>query len=213
MDFLESLMAGLIDPTKRVSVQFLVTSVGFIVLYRLFFPKLVSVSLTGAATGRQALTGLRQDGTVFVVNAFLIYCLGVFLVAPHWPETLVLQLLGVDHETLIVATIGHYQSRFSFVSSVLFTAWLFLLNDFSKFIVHRALHKFNFLWEFHKVHHSAESLSPLTVFRTHPLEALVFTLRAGIVQMIAILSFLVIGGFDFDPIGILAGIFFFFASK
>ena len=72
MDFLESLMAGLIDPTKRVTVQFLVTSVMFIVLYRLFFPKLVSVSLTGAATGRQALTGLRQDGTVFVVNAFLI---------------------------------------------------------------------------------------------------------------------------------------------
>lgn len=210
MDFLESLMAGLIDPTKRVTVQFLVTSVGFIVLYRLFFPKLVSVSLTGAATGRQALTGLRQDGTVFVVNAFLIYCLGVFLVAPHWPETLVLQLLGVDHETLIVATIGHYQSRFSFVSSVLFTAWLFLLNDFSKFIVHRALHKFNSLWEFHKVHHSAESLSPLTVFRTHPLEALVFTLRAGIVQMIAILSFLVIGGFDFDPIGIFGANIFLF---
>ena len=136
MDFLESLMAGLIDPTKRVTVQFMVTSVGFIVLYRLFFPKLVLVSLTGAATGRQALTGLRQDGTVFVVNAFLIYCLGVFLVAPHWPETLVLQLLGVDHETLIVATIGHYQSRFSFVSSVLFTAWLFLLNDL-KFVLHR----------------------------------------------------------------------------
>ena len=72
MDFLESLMVGLIDPTKRVTVQFLLTSVGFIVLYRVFFPKLITFSLTGAATGRQALKGLRQDGTVFVVTAFLI---------------------------------------------------------------------------------------------------------------------------------------------
>lgn len=201
MSFLESLIAGLVDPTKRVTLQFLVTSLGFIALYRLFFPQLISISLTGAATGRQALTGLRRDATVFVVNAFFVYCLTWFLLPPQWAETLLLHLLGMDQEALIVAVIGQYEARFALFSSLLFTAWLFLLNDFSKFIVHRALHKSKILWEFHKVHHSAESLSPLTVFRTHPVEAVIFMLRAGVVQMLAIMSFLLIGGFDFDPIG------------
>src|ERR1039458_8498353 len=30
------------------------------------------------------------------------------------------------------------------------------------------------LWEFHKVHHSAEVLTPLTEMRTHPVEIIAF---------------------------------------
>jgi sterol desaturase/sphingolipid hydroxylase (fatty acid hydroxylase superfamily) len=35
-------------------------------------------------------------------------------------------------------------------------------------------HTVPFLWEFHKVHHQAEVLSPLTDFRVHPIDTLVF---------------------------------------
>ena len=35
------------------------------------------------------------------------------------------------------------------------------------------------LWEFHKAHHSAEVLSPLTDYRAHPLEILSTVLRRG----------------------------------
>ena len=38
------------------------------------------------------------------------------------------------------------------------------------------------LWEFHKTHHSATSLTPLTVLRTHPVEALIFAIRSAVVQ-------------------------------
>src|SRR5438552_2428378 len=31
------------------------------------------------------------------------------------------------------------------------------------------------LWELHKVHHSANVLTPLTVFRIHPLDGLIFS--------------------------------------
>ncbi len=37
------------------------------------------------------------------------------------------------------------------------------------------------LWEFHKVHHTAEVLSPLTVFRVHPIDSLVFANIGAIV--------------------------------
>jgi len=45
-----------------------------------------------------------------------------------------------------------------------------LAMDFAFFIHHYLMHKIKFLWEFHKVHHSAETLTPLTDYRLHPIE-------------------------------------------
>lgn len=62
-----------------------------------------------------------------------------------------------------------------------FTLCHFLLDDLSKYLVHRALYRWPVLWAFHKVHHSAITLTPLTVYRTHPLEAVLFSLRGSAV--------------------------------
>lgn len=43
--------------------------------------------------------------------------------------------------------------------------------DFGFFIAHRLQHRVAFLWEFHKVHHSAEVLHPLALYRRHPVDA------------------------------------------
>ena len=61
---------------------------------------------------------------------------------------------------------------------------LFILNDFSKFIIHRALHRIPFLWRFHAVHHSATSMSPLTLYRIHPLELALNALRSLLVNVL-----------------------------
>jgi sterol desaturase/sphingolipid hydroxylase (fatty acid hydroxylase superfamily) len=45
-----------------------------------------------------------------------------------------------------------------------------LVVDLGYYIGHRLLHVVPFLWPFHEVHHSAEVLSPVTVFRVHPVE-------------------------------------------
>lgn len=45
-----------------------------------------------------------------------------------------------------------------------------VLYDFVFYFVHLALHKIPFLWEFHKIHHSATSLNPITQYRLHPVE-------------------------------------------
>ncbi|MGK7925604.1 MAG: sterol desaturase family protein [Spirulina sp.] len=44
------------------------------------------------------------------------------------------------------------------------------IYDFGTFLVHYWLHKVPLLWEFHKVHHIAEGLTPITGFRDHPIE-------------------------------------------
>lgn len=63
-----------------------------------------------------------------------------------------------------------------------FTGTLFVLDDLSRYAVHRLLHRVTFLWSFHKVHHTASSLNPLTVYRTHPVEGVVYVLRSAVVQ-------------------------------
>ena len=51
-----------------------------------------------------------------------------------------------------------------------FTVALLVADDFAKFFAHYLMHKVPALWELHKVHHSAEVLTPLTAYRFHPLE-------------------------------------------
>jgi sterol desaturase/sphingolipid hydroxylase (fatty acid hydroxylase superfamily) len=50
------------------------------------------------------------------------------------------------------------------------TAALFLAYEIAYWLEHYTSHKIPFFWAFHKVHHTAEVLTPLTVFRVHPVE-------------------------------------------
>lgn len=54
------------------------------------------------------------------------------------------------------------------------TVVLFLAYEFAYWLDHMLMHRIPALWEFHKVHHQAESLSLLTNARVHPLETIGF---------------------------------------
>jgi sterol desaturase/sphingolipid hydroxylase (fatty acid hydroxylase superfamily) len=47
-----------------------------------------------------------------------------------------------------------------------------VLSDFIIYWGHRLQHKVDFLWRFHKVHHSAKSLDWLAAHREHPLDSI-----------------------------------------
>lgn len=68
------------------------------------------------------------------------------------------------------------------------TLLTFLAYEFAYYCDHYAKHKIPFLWAFHQTHHSAESLTPLTVFRVHPVDMLIF------LNIIALLTGLAYGG-------------------
>lgn len=63
---------------------------------------------------------------------------------------------------------------------VLYSLMLFLGYDFTFFLLHYAEHKVPALWAIHKVHHSAEVLTPLTRYREHVLEGPLYTAAAAI---------------------------------
>ena len=75
----------------------------------------------------------------------------------------------------------------------LFTITLFIVSDFTRYWLHRFMHTIPFLWKFHKVHHSAKVLTPITFYRVHPVENILFGFRfsisAGIVTGVFIFFF------------------------
>lgn len=57
----------------------------------------------------------------------------------------------------------------SFATSIVFVIGMTMVRDFATFASHALHHRIPLLWEFHKVHHSAEVLTPFTVYRKHPV--------------------------------------------
>lgn len=93
----------------------------------------------------------------------------------------------------LIGTFGARQPLFSdFASGCILTVVLFLAFELGYWIDHYLSHNIPFLWEFHKTHHSAEVLTPLTNFRMHPVDAFKFAniiaLSQGAAGGIAIFS-------------------------
>ena len=59
-----------------------------------------------------------------------------------------------------------------------------VVMDFGFFVSHYLMHRLTVLWQFHELHHSAEVLTPITVYRVHPVEELVGGLVGAVVGAI-----------------------------
>lgn len=70
-----------------------------------------------------------------------------------------------------------------------------ILSDFLIYWGHRIQHKYDFLWRFHKVHHSAETLDWLAAHREHPVDS-IYTV--GIINLPALIF-----GFDLNTIAVI----------
>jgi len=73
--------------------------------------------------------------------------------------------------------------------TLLFTFTLFIADDLCKFVVHRSFHRIPCLWPFHAVHHSANHLTPLTLYRIHPVEFVINSLRSFVVGTLLLALF------------------------
>lgn len=90
--------------------------------------------------------------------------------------------LGWHHAGIVPDVVGLPRTTVT----ALFSVAAFCADDFARYFVHRLAHRVPALWELHKVHHSAEVLTPLTVYRTHPLESLLMrTGTAGLLTLVA----------------------------
>ena len=66
------------------------------------------------------------------------------------------------------------------------TVLIFVAADLGFYVSHYLQHKVPILWEFHKVHHSAEALTPITAFRSHPIDQALDAICMGTMTGLAI---------------------------
>jgi len=77
---------------------------------------------------------------------------------------------------------------------IVYTVVFFVAYDFGRFVAHSALHDVPLLWEFHKPHHSAEVLTPMTAFRVHPVDLGVMAWGSAISTGLVTWAFQWLGG-------------------
>ena len=83
----------------------------------------------------------------------------------------------------------------------LVTFMLFLAYEFAYWLDHWLMHRIPFLWQFHKVHHQAESLSLVTNGRVHPVDSMVFyNIAAMVMGATAALAERIVG--DVGPLAV-----------
>jgi sterol desaturase/sphingolipid hydroxylase (fatty acid hydroxylase superfamily) len=201
LDFFSNIFEHFSDPKKRIFLGYIFISIG-IAFFWLILQKKLSL--------RQAFWKIfdkkvffskssKSDYSVFVINRIFTLFISPLLLTQMAIATIIFHLLHkID---LFNASVF---SNFSKVWIVLlFTVFVFILDDITKYFVHRWMHKWPILWSLHKVHHSATKLTPLTIYRTHPLEGIVFSLRGAFTQGTSISIFVYLFGNSVDLITIL----------
>ena len=165
---------GILDHNGRFGLPFLIISV--LVAYALYLYRR-SRGLATASSFWEYLGGTRVN---FHRSALLDYA--YFFLFAILNVTLILPVVALVD--LYVFQSGDYIAFFTnlwgerpqvgenMTLSLLYGLGLFLVRDFKHYWIHRIFHTNKWLWEFHKVHHSAPVLVPATAKRIHFVERL-----------------------------------------
>jgi sterol desaturase/sphingolipid hydroxylase (fatty acid hydroxylase superfamily) len=166
------------DPQKRVYWLYLLSSL------------ILAVWFYGASVFKKQ-HWINSSSAVDMVWLFVNQWLTKLLIVPMfamqvslilWLNQMVKQLLGEGNWFYINDT----------YLALCFAFSLFISHDFSKYLMHLAMHKVPFLWRFHAVHHSATSMTPFTLYRIHPVEFTINALRVLIVNVLLSVFFIFI---------------------
>ncbi|WP_418186002.1 sterol desaturase family protein [Aliarcobacter vitoriensis] len=158
-----------INPNKRVFWLYIVSSIILAIVYFYYTKKSSKLILSSKLWLHPSA---RLDYYYFI----LANIVNILLVVP-----LVFSAKSVALSTnkFLYQNFGYFENTiFSYSQIVLlYTISIFVFSDFTRYWLHRFLHTIPFLWEFHKVHHSARVLTPITFYRVHFVENFLFGLR------------------------------------
>lgn len=167
------------DPTSRLFHLNLLFCVGFIFVWAIAMKKrsLKSVlcwrylKLVFFSKNYWWNSSSRFDYKIYALNSILKVLVFIPLLDVTFQISMFvinsLQKISPDYEALPVTTLNLF----------LFTLAFFVFDDFIRFIHHYGMHRIPWLWKFHRTHHSATTLTPITLYRAHPLESAIATVR------------------------------------
>jgi len=168
------LISGLWDPTQNQFVLYLLTSVVIALLvYKVNYANGKSLSLSNffrylAPKEIYSHKSALIDYKFFIVNAYV----SKFLLG--WTVLFSTQFIGGQVALLLSTSFGEGpQWQQTVTSKISYTILIVMAFDLGSYTSHYLRHRIPLLWQFHKVHHSAEVLTPITSFRNHPIDELV----------------------------------------
>jgi sterol desaturase/sphingolipid hydroxylase (fatty acid hydroxylase superfamily) len=133
----------------------------------------------------------KADYRYFIINGILFPPF-VLLIAPLIVSSAAAGYLLSD---ALVALFGPIETPVMgpVAIKVAYTIAFFLGYDFGHFVAHYLQHRVPLLWEFHKVHHSAQVLTPITSGRQHPVDLFLFGLGRNLCAGLATGVFFYLG--------------------
>ena len=98
---------------------------------------------------------------------------------------------------------GETVVRTGFAQALAVTVIVVIVTDFCVYWVHRLHHEWPVIWPFHAVHHSAEVMTPLTVYRKHPVYDLIsiFVRNIAIGLVTGLVLYTIFGQVTFLQVG------------
>lgn len=159
----------LTDPNKRLFWIYIISSILLAIVYFYINKKNTRVILSSELW-------LHPSAKLDYYYFFLSYFINIFLLVPFIVSA---KTIAYSINKFLFLQFDYFENTFFSYETVIFmyTLALFLVSDFTRYWLHRFLHTIPFLWEFHKVHHSAKVLTPITFYRVHPVENFLFGLR------------------------------------
>ncbi len=199
MEFIDqaiSLFSDFSDPRKRIFVGYLALSIGLAIGWLILVKRQNIRGAFARVFDRKIIFSKSSmaDYKIFVINGLINLFISPFFVTQLAVATSVFYLLhrqeflsaGLWNDAPVGIVIG------------LFSVAMFMADDFSKYLLHRWMHKWPPLWAIHKVHHSAETMTPITVYRIHPLEGVFYALRGALAQGVVMATFIFLFGNTVD---------------
>lgn len=124
-------------------------------------------------------TWLSKSAKVDYLMLFFNSIIKVVLIGPYLAFGFYLAFYTDD---FLARTFGYETITLSITQTLIFyTLTITLLGDFTTYVIHYLMHRFEFLWEFHKIHHAATTLNPVTQYRIHPVELILVNIKETLV--------------------------------
>ena len=196
LDQITFLFADFFTPKKRVFFGYLLLSLFIAFGWLIFVKRLTLKNALARIMDRKVFfsNSALADYKIFVINRLFSALISPLLLTQVAIATSI--FFALHSQDLIPS--GYFSDASKTTVVALFTLSLFVIDDFTKYLVHRWMHRFPVLWAIHKIHHSATTLTPVTVYRIHPLEGVLYALRGTVAQGVAISVFIFLFGSSVD---------------
>ena len=187
--YLTSLSADFLNHKKRIFIGYLAISAVMAVVFLCAWRGLGIRGAVGKVFDKKIFwsKSAKADYFIYAINRIISILISPYLIAQGVVTTFLFFQLSKQN-VVGFQSLDHWPSL---LIITFYTLAYFFMDDLSKYIVHRCMHNWQFLWAFHKVHHSAETMTPITVYRVHPVESIIYGLRGSIVigAMIGIFAY------------------------